>query len=282
LGKPPGSVILAAFHAVNIRMQIRSGSGIALIVALGLVLPAAARAQSSSDDYALLGAGVRSRPAYDGSASQHAELIPVVRYYGRPFFARTTQGMLEGGARMELAPGLAFGVQLAYEAGRRASESAFLRDHGVEDLKTGASLGFHLEWDGKLGRSPVNLLLRTRQNADTDRSDQIDFRGTAGIYGSGRVSAGVFAQTTWATAKGTNTLYGITQDQSAATGLPAFQAGSGFLFASLGILGSVDVSRDWVAVWSLEGRRLQGDARRSPLAERTSNYYVSLGLAYRF
>jgi outer membrane protein len=260
-------------------MSIRAALGIP--IALGLILPAAALAQSS-DDYTLFGAGVRSRPAYDGSASQHTEAIPVVRYYGRPWFARTTQGMLEGGARMEIAPGLVFGAQLAYEGGRKASESAFLRDHGIPDLKNSASLGVHLEWDGKLGAAPVNLLVRTRQNAESNRGDQIDLRGTAGIYGSGRVSAGVFAQTTWATAKGTNTLYGITPEQSAASGLPAFQAGSGFLFASLGILGSVDITRQWVAVWSLEGRRLEGDARRSPLAERTSNHYASVGLAYRF
>jgi MipA family protein len=264
---------------MDIRMSTPAGFQIA--IALAVSIPAAASAQSS-DDYALLGAGLRSRPAYDGSASQRADVIPVVRYYGRPWFARTTQGMLEGGARMTIAPGLAFGVQLAYEAGRRASESSFLRDHGVPDLKTSASLGFHLEWDGKLGPAPVNVLLRTRQNAKAERSDQIDLRGTAGVYGNARASVGVFGQATWATAKGTNTLYGVTADESAETGLAQFQAGSGLLFASLGVLGSYDISRQWVAVWSVEGRRLEGDARRSPLAERTSNYYASAGLAYRF
>jgi MipA family protein len=260
-------------------MRIRTRFEIA--VALAASIPAAANAQSAGD-YTLLGAGLRSRPAYDGSASQRADVIPVVRYYGRPWFARTTQGMLEGGARLQLAPGLAFGVQLAYEAGRKRSESPFLRDHDIADLKTGASLGFHLEWDGKLGAAPVNVLLRTRQNAAAERSDQIDLRGTAGVYGSGPLSIGVFGQATWATAKGTNTLYGVTAEQSALSGLPEFQAGSGLLFASLGVLGSYDIGPRWVAVWSVESRRLEGDARRSPLAERTSNYYASAGLAYRF
>ncbi|HYQ95286.1 MAG TPA: MipA/OmpV family protein, partial [Burkholderiales bacterium] len=97
-----------------------------MALALPLIVPLAALAQTALPDYAWIGAGVRTRPAYDGSASQRTDLIPTVRYYGKPWFARTTQGILEGGARMELAQGLNLGAQLAYEGGRLASESDFL------------------------------------------------------------------------------------------------------------------------------------------------------------
>jgi outer membrane scaffolding protein for murein synthesis (MipA/OmpV family) len=63
--------------------------------------------------------------------------------------------------------------------------------------------------------------------------------------------------------------------------LPEFSAGSGWLFAGFGLLWSVDLSRDWTVVGSMESRNLRGDAARSPLAERTSNYYASAGIAYR-
>ena len=49
-----------------------------------------------------------------------------------------------------------------------------------------------------------------------------------------------------------------------------------------GVLWSVDLSRDWIVVGSLEARRLHGDPARSPLAQRVSNHYASAGLAYRF
>src|SRR5258708_26053728 len=125
------------------------------VLALALLVPLQAFAQSPPpDDYTLLGVGVRSRPAYDGSASQTADLIPVVRYYGKPLFARTTQGILEGGARAEVAPGLALGAQIAYEAGRKKSESGFLRERNVPDIAPGASVGVHAEWDTKLGPAP--------------------------------------------------------------------------------------------------------------------------------
>src|SRR5437868_2297687 len=98
---------------------------------LVLALPIVAAAQ---DDYTLLGGGLRTRPKFDGSSDRTVDLIPVVRYYGRPWFARTTQGILEGGARWNLGPGLDVGAQLAYE-------------QGPQDHNPGASVGVHAEWD---------------------------------------------------------------------------------------------------------------------------------------
>lgn len=251
-----------------------------LALIFGLILPLTAFAELSNES--LLGPGLRSKPAYDGSASQHVELVPVVRYFGQPLFMRSTQGVLEGGVRMELAPGLYAGAQLAYEPGRKTSESDFLRNHSVPEIDYGASAGVHLEWDHKFGPMPITLLVRARQHTESDRGAQADLRLSAGVYRSGRVSAGVFAQTTWADAKSAGSFYGISPQQSATTGLPAYRAGSGLLFASFGLLWSVDLSREWVVVGSMESRHLHGDAERSPLVERESNYYASAGLAYHF
>ena len=247
---------------------------------LAVFVPLLAFAELS--DESLIGPGLRSRPAYAGSASQRTEFVPVIRYLGQPLFARSTQGVLEGGVRFELAPGLHAGAQLAYEQGRKVSESDFQQGHGIADVDPGASLGVQLEWDQKVGQLPLTLLARARQRMGQQRGTQLDLRLSAGAFSSGRVSAGVFAQVTWANAKSTASLYDITPQQSAASGLPAFSAGSGLLFASVGLLGSVELSRQWVVVGSLEMRRLQGDAARSPLAERRANHYLSAGLAYRF
>jgi outer membrane scaffolding protein for murein synthesis (MipA/OmpV family) len=248
--------------------------------ALLLLAPLAALAQSALPEW--IGAGVRTRPAYDGSASQRAELIPSVRYFGAPWFARTTQGILEGGARMELTRGLDVGAQLAYEGGRLASESDFLASHNVADINPGASAGLHLEWDQNLGPVPVTLLARGRRFIDGDRGAQADLRLTAGVYRGGAITAAVFVQGTWANSKSNQSFYGITPEQSGTTGLPVYSAGSGLLYVTGGLLWGLDLSREWLIVGNLEGRRLQGDAARSPLAERTSNYYASASLAYRF
>jgi outer membrane scaffolding protein for murein synthesis (MipA/OmpV family) len=239
-----------------------------------------AGAEVSSDP--LLGLGLRSRPAYDGAAAQRTELVPVVRVLGQPWFVRSTQGLLEGGLRVPLAPGLHGGAQLAYEPGRDASESTFLVNHGVATIKRGASIGAQLEWDHSFGPMPVTLLARLRQHTDADLGAQADLRLSAGVFQRGGFTAGIFAQATWASAKSAGAYHSITAQQSARTGLPAYAAGGGWLSAGYGLLWSFDLSPSWVAVGSLEARRQQGDAARSPLAERASNRYASAGIAYRY
>jgi outer membrane scaffolding protein for murein synthesis (MipA/OmpV family) len=243
-------------------------------------MPLAAYAEITSDSMA--GPGLRSRPAYDGATAQSQELVPVIRYFGQPWFMRSTQGVLEAGLRTELLPGLHGGVQLAYEPGRQASGSDFLQSHHVADIKRGASLGVQLEWDHTFGPMPVTLLARARKHTDSALGAQADLRLSAGVFQSGRLAAGVFTQATWADAAATASFYGIDPPSAAVTGLPAFAPRRGWLFASVGLLGSVELSPKWVIVGSLEARRLRGDAARSPLVQRASNHYASAGLAYRF
>jgi outer membrane scaffolding protein for murein synthesis (MipA/OmpV family) len=217
---------------------------------LAFFLPSLAAGQET-----LIGAGVRSRPQFDGFSERTTDLVPVLRYYGRPWFTRTTQGILEGGARWSVAPGLDVGAQLAYEQGPR-------------DKDPGASAGVHAEWDGKLGPVPIDALVRVRQHLDTDRGQQTDLRATAGVYEGHGFLAGVFAQLTFASEKYYRTYYAVDE--------------SGLLYASLGALGSYDLSSRWMLVGSLERRHLSERAARSPLVAQRSASYATVGLAYRF
>jgi len=251
-------------------------------VALALMMSIAATAHAELTNGTLVGAGLRSRPAYDGSDSQKLEPVPVLRYLGEPWFVRSTQGPLEGGVRFELAPGLHAGAQLAYEPGRSASESDFLVRHNVASIGRGASVGLQFEWDRVFGPMPVTLLMRVRRHTDADLGTQADLRLSAGVFHSGALSAGVFTQAIWANATATRARYAVTPQQSAGTGLATFDAGSGWLSASAGLIGSIDMGSDWTVVGSFEGRRLLGDAVHSPLVERRTNRYLSLGIARRF
>lgn len=253
---------------------------VASLACAAVLLPLAAQAELSNAT--ILGPALRSSPAYDGSGSQRVELVPVVRYFGQPWFVRSTQGVLEAGARYEVLPGLNAGAQLAYEPGRQTSNSDFLERHPVGDVKRGASVGLQLEWDQKIGPVPITVLGRVRRNLDSDLGTQADLRLSAGVFQSGRFAAGVMAQAVWADSKSTAAHYGVTPQQSAASALPAYQAGSGLLHTSFAVLWSVDLGPKWVALGSLERRRLRGDAASSPLVERTSNNYVTAGVAYRF
>ena len=270
----------STFSGTRRRNRLRQ-AGLRIVgAAVAAMLPWAAFAEVSNDS--MVGPGLRSRPAYDGSPSQSLELVPVIRYVGQSWFVRSTQGVLETGVRTELASGLHAGAQLAYEAGRKVSDSEFLRNHQMKDISGGASIGLHVEWDHFFGPVPITLLARVRQNIDADQGAQADLRLSAGVFHGGPVNAGIFTQATWADAKSTGALYGIAPQRSAVTGLPAFQPGRGLLFTSFGLLWSVDLSPTWIVVGSLESRRLSGDAVQSPLVERSSNHYISAGVAYRF
>jgi outer membrane scaffolding protein for murein synthesis (MipA/OmpV family) len=220
----------------------------------------------------LIGPAVRSRPAYDGSKSQLADIVPILDYSNSRFFARTIQGVLEGGAHAEIGSGFTLGAQLAYEEGRKASESSFLRDHNVADVAVGVSYGIHAEWDTKVGPAPVLWLARVRQQARSERGAQADLRVTVGVYENGPFQAGIFGQLTWADRKSMRTYYGQ----------PGFDPSGGLLFVDAGLLGSYDIDPRWAIIGSVEGRRLKGDAARSPIVETKSSYYAFAGIAYRF
>jgi outer membrane protein len=230
-----------------------------VLVALFLVPAAvlAAEPAPQEDLGTLLGLGVRSRPDYDGASKQELEPIPVIRYYGNTLFARTTQGILEGGIRKEFATGWAAGAQLAYEGGNDRT-----------DVDPGASVGVHLEWDTRVGPAPVNVLGRVRYHLDSDLGTQADLRAAVGVYGGANLKAWLFGQATWATDEWVRSYY-TTGD-------------GGLLFTAFGVEGAYDVSRHWVALASVSLRRLHGDAASSPITEDKTNYYASVGVAYRF
>src|SRR2546422_11296666 len=93
-------------------------------------------AQAAAPEYPdQIGPAVRSRPAYDGSKSQRADVVPILDYDSGLLFARTVQGVLEGGAHAQLGAGFTIGTQLAYREGRQASEASPLRERNVADLR---------------------------------------------------------------------------------------------------------------------------------------------------
>ena len=253
-------------------------SAAAVLCAAASALPVAAELSN----FPMLGPAVRSRPAYDGSDAQRGEVVPVIRYLDEPLFIRSTQGVLEGGLRMQLAPGLHAGAQVAYEPGRKSSESAFLETRGVPDVDRGASIGAQVEWDHTFGIVPITLLGRVRRHIDSDRGAQADVRLSVGILKAGRLGMGLFTQATWGSSDALRSLYGITPPVSAATGLRAYTPGSGLLYSSVGVLWSYDITSRWIAVGNFELRHLGHEADASPLAERSTNHYLAAGVAYRF
>jgi outer membrane scaffolding protein for murein synthesis (MipA/OmpV family) len=215
----------------------------------------AAGAAAQDYDYKLIGAGVRDRPKVDGFSERTTELIPVLRYFGQRWYTRTTQGVLEGGARWNVSPGWYVGAQLAYEP-------------GPGDRDPGASIGVHAEWRRKLGPVPVVGLIRLRQNVDSDRGLLADFRAVSGVYQGHGFLAAVFGQFTVASDKYYRAYYGVDE--------------SGLLYASLGVQAAYNLSRHWLLVGSAERKHMSDNAARSQLVVQRSASDFALGVAYNF
>ncbi|HKQ24259.1 MAG TPA: MipA/OmpV family protein [Burkholderiales bacterium] len=254
-----------------------------LIVFCGIAACACSQAfAQATDDEKYIGVGARVRPAYEGADTNRVDPIPYLRLYGEHFFARTTQGILEVGWRTRPFGGVVFGAQLAYEEGIKADESAFLTEHHFADLDPSVSLGLHAEGDWKIGPMPLNVLLRYRHDVDSDNGSQADLRATAGILSWGRMRAGLFWQVTWGDEKSAQRYFGITPQQAATTGLPAYSPGSGARSIQAGLLGDVDIAKHWLGLWGITYQRLQDDTAGSPIVQDRNNWYANAGIAYRF
>jgi outer membrane protein len=248
---------------------------------IAVVLPFQVLAQSPENEK-YIGVGARVRPAYQGAASNRVDAIPYLRLYGEHFFGRTTQGMLEGGWRTRPFGGWVLGAQAVYEEGRISDESAFLEEHHFADLDVSASLGVHAEGDWKIGPVPLNALLRYRHNVESNNGSQADVRLTAGILEWKMLRAGLYGQLTWADGNANQSYFGVSSQQSARSGLPAYSAGAGLRYVQLGLLGDVSFSRHWIGLWGASVHLLQGDARDSPIVQDKTNWLVNAGVAYRF
>lgn len=222
-----------------------------LLVAL---LFAPLTAAALDEDVQFIGAGVYSQPKFDGSTVRHNDPIPQINYAGSRWFARTTQGILEGGARWNFGDSAAAGVQLAYEDGP-------LGEH------PGASLGVHAELEGHLGAAPVTSVFRIRQLLSNGKGWQADARVNIGVYEGHGFGAAVYGQATWADEKTFNAFYAVND--------------SGLLFTALGAYGGYTITPKWLLLVSAEQRRLGDAAMASPFVERRSGFYGSLGIAYR-
>ena len=203
----------------------------------------------------LVGVGVRHGPDYDGARDAGLDMIPILGVRHGAWFARSTQGLLEGGLRFTSAGGVSAGMQLAHEPGPR-------------DRDAGASIGALVEWNTHVGPAPLQLVARWRQQLDSERGAAADLRATAGIFSDTRTRVGVFVQTTWADADYRHAHYEV--------------SGSGVNHGSVGAFASYDLGDDIVAIGSAEVRHLDGSLDESRIVDAQTSTYISLGAAYRF
>jgi outer membrane scaffolding protein for murein synthesis (MipA/OmpV family) len=232
------------------------------------------------DIHAVLGAGMELQPAYDGSRAYKVRGGPAidVRYHDVVFIS-TGDGI---GYNFVHRRGLEAGVSLAYDLGRK-ERLDFGNLTGMGDKPMSAVPKAFVSWVVSdqfpiVVRSDLRYLLRTGGG----------LVGDVGVYAplpgsSERFAAFLGPSLTVASRRYLQDLFGVTSEQSLASGHPVYTvSGVGINAYGLGLSASWRISRHYLANFDGAMNRLGHEAADSPLVERPSAHVLTLSLDYHW
>jgi len=254
----------------------------ALLGAACLVFALNAAAQEEEPKWRVsLGAGLDYVPKFPGSDGHKILPIPfVAASYGRFFFGAFPGAASIAGVGMNLYRDRHWRLGAALSAGlaeRKESDDPRLR--GLGDVERTASAGLATAYTQgwfALGASVLTDILNRGQGtlvsvnalARHRATDRLTFFGGPGL--------------TWADSRYTKTFFGVSADQSAASGLPEFGTHPGFNGVRLGLGAGYRIDERWSALAFASLSTLLGDAVNSPITESRSQYFLGVAVFYRF
>lgn len=242
----------------------------------GVMFTGAGAAHAQSGNFIGLGVGVV--PVYEGSSEYRALPVPLINYHSGNFFITPRMGLPAMGLKTSLAKDLDAGVFVGMSLGRKADDAD--RTKGLDDIKFHAAYGAYMEW--RPGR--YSLGVGYKQAARSGYGGTLELRASYAALMTENHVVQVGVRTEWANSDYMQTWYGVTSSQSARSreGLSAYSPSSGFKSAGLYTSWSYRINPSWSAVSTIGVNTLLGDARDSPLTERKTNLFGSVGVAYRF
>lgn len=228
-----------------------------------------------------LGAGLDYVPKFPGADGHKVLPLPfVAASYGRFFFGAFPGAASLAGVGVNLYRDRHWRVGAALSAGlaeRKESDDPRLRGLGDVDRTASAGLAAAYTQDWYvLGASVLTDILNRGQGTLVSlnalgrhrASDRLTFFGGPGF--------------TWADARYTRTFFGVSSDQSAASGLPEFGTHPGLNSARLGLGAGYRIDERWSALAFASLSTLLGDAVDSPITESRSQYFLGVAVFYRF
>ena len=264
----------------------RSVGGAAALLAVSLVsftTTAASQEQQEESWSFNLGAGAMYRPDYEGSDDYEVRGLPVLGVNYRDIVVLQGPSLKVDVIELtgtELAKNLSFGPLVKFDQGREADDNPILRNLG--DIDRGALAGVFIGYE--LG--PVELQLSVAQDATSRYEGLIaEIQAGYGFMLTQRLHAQIQLSSTWADDDYTQAYFGITGDQSRASGLRAFTAAAGVKDAGAAFSLNYVLTEHWRVTGRLAYRGLLGDAADSPLVEdqgSANQASAALFASYRF
>lgn len=265
--------------------------------AMMLAMTAPALAQSGSEtpretDWEVAaGVGILRKPIFPGAAENEVRPAPYLSInYRDRFFVR---GPVIGANLFRFGKDDRFrlGVMMRMTPEARWNESDDRSLRRLGEIKGGADAGIFGSYRGKSWFAELaatkGVVLREERHEKTTRAS-----GTAVEFGLGyatrftpRLRWMAQANVRWADATRTRTYFGISDAQSAATGLLPYQPKAGI--AGYGVTTTLDYAfgKHWSILGLAKYERLAGDAKDSPIVMaggKTSQLSAGVFFGYRF
>jgi outer membrane scaffolding protein for murein synthesis (MipA/OmpV family) len=226
----------------------------------------------------ILGLAAELQPAYDGSRAYRVEGGPDINFYYRDkFFISTGDGI---GFNVLRGDHYQVGIAMAYDLGRKVTQD-YANLHGMGDIQA-APVG-KLYGTVVLSRKfPLILRVDARQFIGGDQGAVGDIAVYTPLPGSSRTFV-MFAgpSVTLATHHYMQVLYGVTPQQSVASGHPVYNfLHDGTTAAGVGFSATKFLGEHWLL--NLDGaiNEIRGKARRSPIVEKPDQHIAVLSLNY--
>ncbi|MBR8652532.1 MipA/OmpV family protein [Achromobacter sp. Marseille-Q0513] len=247
-----------------------------LLAAALLLATAGVQANGAGSNYA--GLGLIVAPVYKGSSEYRTLPVPMVNYQSGSFFVTPRAGLPAMGLKTQLGPNWEAGVFVGLGLNRDSGDADRLK--GLGDIDYHATYGAFVEWRP----GPYALGVAYRQAAHEGYGGVMELRASYLAWRNEKNALRVGVNAEWANGDAMQTWYGVTPGQAARSraGLSPYSASSGFQSASLYAAWSHRLSERWNMVSVLGVSTVLGDARDSPLVERDSNVFGSVGMVYAF
>jgi outer membrane scaffolding protein for murein synthesis (MipA/OmpV family) len=229
----------------------------------------------------LIGIGVGTTTEYSGGKEKVTLPAPGLRYVTEGGYLLEWYGPF-GQLNLMNAPGWQLGPVLNVKMARKdVSDPVVKRIHETEyTLEAGMFVGYeYLKTDG------IPLRLRVQGSVMTNGGDQ--YNGSrftlSGSYWqpiSQKFMLGIGVGGGWAPASYNNTYYGVTQQDSIASGLPVYVPGGGVHTGYAWIGAIYELTREWYVGALVLDQRLMNDAGRSPIVYARDQITAGVGLGF--
>jgi len=220
------------------------------------------------------------QPAYDGSTAYHVEGGPVINaYYKDAAFISTGDGI---GYNFLRGDHYQIGASVTYDLGRKMTLD-YANLHGMGNVQAAPVGKVFATWvlSKKL---PLILRVDARQFAGGTQGAIGDISIYTPLPGSSRRFV-MFAgpSITLATRHYMQVLYGVTPQQSAASGHPVYMVNSnGTAAAGVGFSATKFIGEHWLLNLDAAINQIRGSPAHSPIVEKTHQHVAILSIDYQF